>query len=138
MAQPFVRKWGIKTPGPTPAQRVAVLRLYKKLLVIGKRTWPGDKEKDKRYIIEETRRLFNANKNLKFVEDIDEHIREAEARIEIGLHYKNPRPRVYTAWGHTPEQVRKAQNLSDIINPVYMTSYVKSGEEQKEPESKEL
>jgi len=118
---PFVRKWAAKTPGPTREQRTQVLRLYREILQIGKRTWTGPPHY-KKYIVEEARRLFKLNKDLKYVEDIDKRLEEARARIDLALHYKNPKPRLYHAWGKTPENVRTSTR-AEIVNSVYLTSY---------------
>ena len=48
---------------------------------------------EKNYIIDETRKLFKANKNLTKPHEINEALREAEARLAMAQHYRNPYPR---------------------------------------------
>lgn len=74
-----------------------VLRLYKQILRTGK-TWkstsnPTETEKQRNYIISETKELFRRNKHITQEADIKQHLMEAQARLEMALHYKNPYPR---------------------------------------------
>ncbi|ESN93298.1 hypothetical protein HELRODRAFT_88926 [Helobdella robusta] len=76
--------------------RSQVLPLYRRAINLSK-TWqavdPTKTEYERQYIKNEARTLFRKNKNLTDQELIKEHINEAEARIEIALHYKTPYPR---------------------------------------------
>jgi hypothetical protein len=73
--------------------RSHVLSLYRQILRISK-TWEGP-ESERKYIREEAQRLFRRNMRIKNPEIIDKKIQEAEARIALALHYKNPYPRPY-------------------------------------------
>eukprot|EP00096_Caligus_rogercresseyi_P011343 TRINITY_DN4435_c0_g1_i1.p1 TRINITY_DN4435_c0_g1~~TRINITY_DN4435_c0_g1_i1.p1 ORF type:complete len:139 (-),score=17.66 TRINITY_DN4435_c0_g1_i1:329-745(-) len=71
--------------------------LYKRLLRLGA-SWiaqnhPSQTSIERKYIIEETRNLFRANKNLTDKEEIRKCVLEAEARLTMAEHYKNPYPR---------------------------------------------
>eukprot|EP00069_Balaena_mysticetus_P006932 bmy_18880T0 len=52
-----------------------------------------DTIKEKQYILNEARTLFQKNKNLTDTDLIKQCIDECTARIEIGLHYQIPYPR---------------------------------------------
>uniref|UniRef100_A0A8C5QTD5 LYR motif containing 1 n=1 Tax=Leptobrachium leishanense TaxID=445787 RepID=A0A8C5QTD5_9ANUR len=78
--------------------RQEVLGLYRKIFRIAKK-WhsaSGVKEetiKEKQYIVDEARTLFNKNKHVTDIETINQCIEECRARVEIGLHYGIPYPR---------------------------------------------
>lgn len=78
------------------ALRSQVLNLYKRLLRLS-RTWesqiPSETKVERNYIAEETQNLFKANKNIQEPNEILEHVREAEARLTMAVHYRNPYPR---------------------------------------------
>jgi hypothetical protein len=67
--------------------RGSVLNLYRKILR-ARKTWesavPSETASDKNYILEETRRLFKQNKSLTEPKEIQECIKEGEARLELG------------------------------------------------------
>uniref|UniRef100_A0A915K6V3 Complex 1 LYR protein domain-containing protein n=1 Tax=Romanomermis culicivorax TaxID=13658 RepID=A0A915K6V3_ROMCU len=76
--------------------RANVLKLYKEVFraaVKWESVKPGEAEHEKTFIKGEARRLFKQNKTLKKKEDIEMKLKEGRARLEIGLHYKNPYPR---------------------------------------------
>jgi len=79
-----------------PPLRSSVLALYRTLLRTA-RSWrakePGKSAEEAAYIWSETRRLFRRNSGLTDTEAVRRCVREAEARLEIGLHYGNPYPR---------------------------------------------
>nr|ACO14945.1 LYR motif-containing protein 1 [Caligus clemensi] len=73
------------------------LTLYKKLLRLG-RSWiaqnhPSQTQIERTYILDETRSLFRANKDLSDPNEIKKYVLEAEARLTMAEHYKNPYPR---------------------------------------------
>ncbi|GMH33316.1 hypothetical protein BSKO_01150 [Bryopsis sp. KO-2023] len=70
-----------------------VLSLYRTILRTG-RTWSGP-QSEKDYIREEAQRLFRSNKHLVSVEEIEKKIFEASSRLELGVHYKIPYPRLH-------------------------------------------
>ncbi|KAF5889364.1 LYR motif-containing protein 1, partial [Clarias magur] len=80
------------------SRRVEVLALYRRVLRIA-RSWQAqsslrhDTEKERTYITQEARSLFTQNKHLTDPELISKCVAECEARIELGLHYRNPYPR---------------------------------------------
>ena len=51
-------------------------------------------QSEKEYIKEEARRLFHENKNIP-QSLIGDKLMEAQARLELALHYKNPYPRTF-------------------------------------------
>lgn len=110
-----------------------VLKLYRQILRLS-RKWesalgnPGATEAERQYIADEARKLFRKNKHKKDEEEIREHITEAEARIEIALHYKNPYPRPV----HLPQHVlhskvskrlKGQKRKLEQSQPVYIKSY---------------
>ena len=76
--------------------RREVLGLYRRFLRLGSR-WeardPVETATERNYIKCETQRLFRANKTDKTEVEVREHIREAEARMTMAEHYRNPYPR---------------------------------------------
>lgn len=52
-----------------------------------------DTWKEQEYIKDEAKRLFKQNKRVTDENEILEHIKEANSRIEIAIHYNNPYPR---------------------------------------------
>lgn len=56
------------------------------------RTWSG-KASEKEYIRSESRKQFKAHKTLHDAAEIERHLFDAQTRLELALHYKNPYPR---------------------------------------------
>ena len=52
-------------------------------------------QEEREYIVKETQSLFHKNKDLTDPEKIDAKLFEAESRLELGLHYKIPFPRLF-------------------------------------------
>ncbi|XP_030068297.1 LYR motif-containing protein 1 isoform X2 [Microcaecilia unicolor] len=80
------------------ATRQEVLSLYRKIFRIANKwqSLSGQREdvlKEKQYIVNEARTLFQKNKNLTDLELIKQCMEECEARIDIALHYRIPYPR---------------------------------------------
>ncbi|XP_019350183.1 LYR motif-containing protein 1 isoform X1 [Alligator mississippiensis] len=117
----------------TPVTRREVLGLYRKIFRIAKK-WQSvsgqmeDTIKEKQYIINEAKTLFQKNKNLTDPEVIHQCIEECKARVEIGLHYNIPYPRPI----HLPPMglaqkhgrtFQKQEKLRKLSKPVYLKSY---------------
>nr|XP_058893063.1 LYR motif-containing protein 1 isoform X3 [Kogia breviceps] len=93
----------------TTATRQEVLGLYRRIFRLV-RKWQAasgqmeDTIKEKQYILNEARTLFQKNKNVSVQRLTDTNlikqcIDECTARIEIGLHYQIPYPRfIYLLW----------------------------------------
>uniref|UniRef100_A0A8D2J4Z6 LYR motif containing 1 n=1 Tax=Varanus komodoensis TaxID=61221 RepID=A0A8D2J4Z6_VARKO len=82
----------------TPVTRQEVLGLYRKIFRIAKKWQSASRQmeetiKEKQYIINEAKTLFQKNKNLTDPELIKQCVEECKARVEIGLHYHIPYPR---------------------------------------------
>ena len=76
--------------------RHEVLQIYRTFIKLSKNwtaTDPNQTGVERNYIKEETRKLFRMNLNLTQPNDINECIREAEARLAMAQHYRNPYPR---------------------------------------------
>ncbi|XP_067936022.1 LYR motif containing protein 1-like [Watersipora subatra] len=110
-----------------------VLSLYKQIIRVGK-TWQSatgnqmETERESKYIIAESRRLFKQNQSLTDRETIESAIKEGESRLEIGVHYKNPWPRPTHIPQHSmlPLTARKKKKSDKILGrskPAYMKSY---------------
>nr|XP_025859016.1 LYR motif-containing protein 1 isoform X3 [Vulpes vulpes] len=88
--------WG--KAGLTQTTRQEVIGLYRRIFRLV-RKWQAasgqmeDTIKEKQYILNEARTLFQKNKNLTDTDLIKQCIDECTARIEIGLHYQIPYPR---------------------------------------------
>ncbi|KAH9577399.1 Complex 1 LYR protein [Trypanosoma melophagium] len=74
--------------------RSEVISWYRKFLKVAFSV-PWETDDDALYVLEETRRLFQQNKNITDVNVIQRKLREAEMRYEIGVHYRIPYPRPY-------------------------------------------
>eukprot|EP00794_Sanderia_malayensis_P008854 gene8854-9802_t len=78
--------------------RRSVLTLYRQILRTAK-AWVAasgnedDSNEERSYIVSEARLLFHKNKELQDPSEIQLALKEAEARLELALHYKNPYPR---------------------------------------------
>ncbi|KAM9100369.1 LYR motif-containing protein 1 isoform 2-T2 [Sarcophilus harrisii] len=117
----------------TTATRQEVLSLYRRIFRLARR-WHAasgqmeDTIREKQYIINEARTLFQKNKNLTDSELIKQCIDECTARIEIGLHYQIPYPRPIhlPPMALTPLQSRGLQSqekLRKLSKPLYLKSH---------------
>ncbi|XP_034049876.1 LYR motif containing protein 1 [Thalassophryne amazonica] len=115
----------------TASTRQTVLSLYTRVFRIA-RTWQAhvasETEAERKYIREEARALFRQNQQLTDHESIKKCIDECEARIGIGLHYRNPYPRAT----HIPplglatqkgRKLRMQQRLRKQAKPIYLQSH---------------
>ncbi|XP_067234224.1 LYR motif containing protein 1 [Chanodichthys erythropterus] len=113
--------------------RSEVLSLYRRVLRIA-RSWkaqsalPQDTDTERKYIAQEARTLFKQNQQITDPESIQRCIEECEARIEIGLHYRNPypRPTYLPPMGLATQKGRKLraqQRLRKQAKPVYLQSH---------------
>uniref|UniRef100_A0AAV2LDE6 LYR motif-containing protein 1 n=1 Tax=Knipowitschia caucasica TaxID=637954 RepID=A0AAV2LDE6_KNICA len=87
-----------------------------------------DTDTEKKYIIQEARMLFRQNQQLSNPDMIKRCIDECEARIEIGLHYRNPYPRAtyLPPLGLATQKgrmLRAQQRLRKQAKPVYLQSH---------------
>ncbi|XP_065898537.1 LYR motif-containing protein 1-like [Dysidea avara] len=108
--------------------RQEVLRLYGQIIRIS-RTWESvnaaNSETERLYIKNEARRLFSLNKHITDEDDIQKCLDEANARVELAIHYRNPYPRpVHVAPAFVPASKRKKvqSRRSEQSKPVYMHS----------------
>ena len=73
-----------------------VLRAYRQIFAVA-RSWeasePDQTRDERKYIREEARRLFRMNKDLMDEDVIRVCLNEAQSRIELAIHYRNPYPR---------------------------------------------
>uniref|UniRef100_A0A8C2A6M3 LYR motif containing 1 n=2 Tax=Cyprinus carpio TaxID=7962 RepID=A0A8C2A6M3_CYPCA len=113
--------------------RSDVLSLYRRVLRIA-RSWtaqsalPHDTDTERKYIAQEARTLFRQNQQITDPESIKRCTEECEARIEIGLHYRNPypRPTYLPPMGLATQKGRKLraqQRLRKQAKPVYLQSH---------------
>nr|XP_033770996.1 LYR motif-containing protein 1 [Geotrypetes seraphini] len=115
------------------ATRQKVLSLYRKIFRIANKwqSLSGQREealKEKQYIINEARMLFQKNKNLTDSELIKQCMEECEARIDIALHYGIPYPRPIhlPPMGLSLQRHRALQNQAKLrkhSKPIYLKSY---------------
>ena len=101
--------------------RIRALRLYRQIIRTGKQ-WKVPTEQE--YILNETRTLFRKNKSLTSQKEIDEKIFEGQSRLELGLHYQIPYPRLYNApAGATPDHLKEGMASK---NKSYTSAYMDS------------
>ena len=115
----------------TGSLRNEVLVMYRTLIKLSRR-WtakdPNQTGVEKDYILDETRRLFKANKNLNTNQEISERIREAEARLYMAEHYRNPYPRPVNLppRSFTKREGKKLGRAIEKLNEASKPIYVKS------------
>ncbi|XP_029805575.1 LYR motif-containing protein 1 isoform X4 [Suricata suricatta] len=125
--------WGKAGLTQRKSTRQEVLGLYRRIFRLV-RKWQAasgqmeDTIKEKQYILNEARTLFQKNKNLTDTELIKQCIDECTARIEIGLHYQIPYPRPIhlPPMGLTPLRgrgLRSQEKLRKLSKPVYLKSH---------------
>ncbi|XP_059980017.1 LYR motif-containing protein 1 isoform X2 [Lagenorhynchus albirostris] len=130
---PFTCKETLQHKQMTTATRQEVLGLYRRIFRLA-RKWQAasgqmeDTIKEKQYILNEARTLFQKNKNLTDTDLIKQCIDECTARIEIGLHYQIPYPRPIhlPPMGLTPLRgrgLRSQEKLRKFAKPVYLKSH---------------
>ncbi|OCT61615.1 LYR motif-containing protein 1 [Xenopus laevis] len=117
----------------TAGTRREVLNLYRQIFRIA-RKWQAasglmeETIKEREYIVDEARKLFHRNKQITDLAMIKECTEECKARIEIGLHYRNPYPRpihlppLGLALPHS-KVFRAQEKLRKQAKPVYLKSY---------------
>ena len=111
--------------------RSQVLRLYSRIFRVA-RNWeaqdPNETKVERNYIVDEARTLFQENKDLRVEDEIRMRVMEAEARLAMAEHYRNPYPKPVnlpkTSYSK-PEgkRVGKAiQKMNALSRPVYIRS----------------
>jgi len=117
--------------------RYQVLKIYKTFIRLSQ-TWtssvPSQTGIEKNYIIDETRKLFKANKNLTKPHEINEALREAEARLAMAQHYRNPYPRPVNLppKSYAKREGRKLGRAIDKLNQASKPIYVRSIDDTKQ------
>jgi len=115
----------------TVVVRKQVLSLYSRLLRLS-RNWnainPVETIVERQYIRDETQELFRKNAKIKDQAVIRECIKEAEARLTMAEHYKNPYPRPVNLPKRSfskkeGKRVGKAiQKFNEQSRPIYIRS----------------
>ena len=122
---------------PAVLLRYQVLNMYRTLIKLSQ-TWtsavPSQNGIEKNYILEETRRLFKLNKNLTKPDEIGEALREAEARLYMAQHYRNPYPRPVNLppRSFAKREGRKLGSAIDKRNQISKPIYVRSIDDTKQ------
>lgn len=104
--------------------------MYRRLMRLS-RTWqavdPVNTKTESNYIADETQRLFRLNRDAGETAAA-EHVREAEARLAMALHYRNPYPRpVNLAKGaYSTKEGKKAGKAIEKLNKASKPIYIKS------------
>jgi HEPN domain-containing protein len=114
-----------------PTFRTQVIKLYRDLIKLSKNwnaTNPNLTGVEKDYIREETRKLFKANITISDKHEISEKIREAEARLAMAEHYRNPYPRPVNLppKSYTKREGKKMGRVMEKLNEISKPIYVKS------------
>lgn len=111
--------------------RAAVLRLYARVFRVA-RVWqaqdPVETKVERQYMEQEAKVLFRQNRQLQDPQEIQLRLTEAEARLTMAEHYKNPYPRPVnlpkTSFSKREgKKVGKAiQRKNEQSRPVYIRS----------------
>ncbi|KAL3876243.1 hypothetical protein ACJMK2_034112 [Sinanodonta woodiana] len=110
-----------------------VLALYRCIFRLA-RKWTSlsgkaqDTREEQEYIRTEAKTLFKKNKKITDESQIRQHIKEAEARIEIAQHYRIPYPRPVNipqnVLAPTSAKLKKKQKQQiEQSKPIYLKSY---------------
>ena len=111
--------------------RSTVLSLYKQLLRLSE-TWqasnPVETMVEQNYIKVETKKLFRENKQISDLQVIAERVHEAEARLTMAEHYRNPYPRPVNLppGSYSKRDGKKLGKAIDKKNKLSKPVYVKS------------
>jgi len=119
--------------------------MYRKLLRVGQR-WqardPNETATERAFILDETRRLFKGNKNVTSDVAVAEHLREAEARLTMAEHYRNPYPRPVNVPPKTyapKKEARKGRSMGKAIEkkielskPIYVKSIDETSKKKRD------
>eukprot|EP00850_Spirogloea_muscicola_P025224 SM002491S08535 [mRNA] locus=s2491:116:1263:- [translate_table: standard] len=97
----------------TPASRARALALLRRLLRTA-RTWPGPAD-EQAYIREEARTLFRRDQHLTDARLINQALFDGESRLELGVHYKIPYPRLHNL---PSGSIVKAKVSTPVMGPV--------------------
>ena len=117
--------------------RYQVLEMYKTFIRLSQ-NWtssvPSQTGIEKNYILEETRKLFKANKNLSKPHEITEALREGEARLAMATHYRNPYPRPVNLppRSYAKREGKKLGRAIDKLNQISKPIYVRSIDDSKQ------
>lgn len=110
--------------------RLQVLSMYRRLMRLS-RTWqavdPVNTKTESNYIADETQRLFRVNISAGETAAA-EHVREAEARLAMATHYRNPYPRPVNLppKSYSNKEGKKAGKAIDKLNKASKPIYIKS------------
>jgi len=124
--------------------RLQVLAMYRRLLRVGQR-WeakdPNETATERSYILEETRRLFKANAKVSDDRAVGEHLREAEARLTMAQHYRNPYPRPVNvppkSYAPSKKEGKRAglgkaiEKRNEMSKPIYVKSIDDTSKKKK-------
>jgi len=84
----------------------------------------GQNEEERSYIQNEARGLFRQNSQIQDSTAVSQKLMEAESRLEIGLHYGIPYPRLTNVIPGATGKSREA------VLPAYMDSYESHGSKE--------
>ncbi|GAU91231.1 hypothetical protein RvY_03531-1 [Ramazzottius varieornatus] len=111
--------------------RSRVLNLYRRILRVAK-SWEAashqvkDTGEERQYIKTEARHLFRKNSQITSPTEVEASILEGEARMEMGLHYRNPYPRISNMppFSMTKGKGREQSEMTRKRTlPLYLRSY---------------
>jgi len=111
--------------------RLEVLGMYARILRVArnwKATNPTESLVERDYIQTETRDLFRRNAGLTNEVEIRERLREAEARLTMAEHYRNPYPRPVNLpkRSYSKQEGKKVgkaiKKMNEQSRPVYIRS----------------
>ena len=117
--------------------RYQVFNMYRTFIKLSQ-TWtatvPSQNGIERNYILEETRRLFKLNKNLTEPDQIGEALREAEARLYMAQHYRNPYPRPVNLppRSYARREGKKLGSAIEKRNQISKPIYVRSIDDTKQ------
>merc|ERR1719361_3212529 len=111
--------------------RIKVLSMYKRILRVGQK-WvasnPDNTQVERNYIIDEAKNLFRKNATIISSREANERYREAEARLAMAEHYRNPYPRPVNLplGSFTKKEGKitgtKIEKLKEMSQPIYLKS----------------
>merc|ERR1712110_193936 len=122
--------------------RIKILTIYKRILRVGQNwvaTNPDYTQVERNYIIDETKTLFRKNAGINSSQEANERYREAEARLAMAEHYRNPYPRPVNLppGSYTKKEGKRTGSRIERLNEMSKPIYVKSIDDTLKDRSKE-
>ena len=115
-------------PLKNPLWKLLFIAIYLRTGDIFQASNPAETIVERNYIRDETKKIFRMNKPITASTEIQERVREAEARLAMAEHYRNPYPRPVNLppGSYSVREGKKLGRAIDKKNRLSKPVYVKS------------